>query len=278
MAWRLMVKASADLNDQLLDTQRAFDSVAADYDGPSGNNGLIQRMRTQLWQAVDRRVPVGGRLLDIGCGTGLDAAHFAARGYQVVATDWSPQMVECTRTRIAGNGLSDWVSVRAIGAQDLQHLSGECFDGLYSDLGPLNCVPDLTAVSESCATLLKPRGVLIVSVIGRLCPWEWIYYTLRGDRARATVRQQRAAMPVSLNGQRVWTRYYTPREFYRVFERDFELTHYRGLSVFVPPPYLLRDRLAQVYRLLGGLDDRLTTLPGLRDLGDHFLMVLTRRA
>jgi hypothetical protein len=32
----------------LLETQRAFNSVAADYDGPRGNNKLIQRMRTTL--------------------------------------------------------------------------------------------------------------------------------------------------------------------------------------------------------------------------------------
>ena len=31
---------------QLLDTKRAFDSVAADYDGPTGNNALIQAMRS----------------------------------------------------------------------------------------------------------------------------------------------------------------------------------------------------------------------------------------
>ena len=33
---------------QLLQTQLAFDSVAADYDGPRGNNELIQRMRLTL--------------------------------------------------------------------------------------------------------------------------------------------------------------------------------------------------------------------------------------
>ena len=32
---------------QLLDTQRAFDSVAADYDGPKGNNALIQFRKRQ---------------------------------------------------------------------------------------------------------------------------------------------------------------------------------------------------------------------------------------
>jgi SAM-dependent methyltransferase len=272
-----MGQASPDFTEQLLDTQHAFDSVAANYDGPLGNNALIQRMRSQLWQAVRRHVPAGGRLLDIGCGTGLDAAHFAAQQYEVVATDWSPQMIERTRARIVDNGLNDRVSVRVLGAQDLWQLHGECFDGIYSDLGPLNCAPDLVAVAEACAVLLKPHGVLIVSVIGRVCPWEWLYYTTRGDRSRATLRQHREGVPVSLNGQRVWTRYYSPREFYRAFERDFELLHYRGLSVFVPPPYLQRDRFARAYRLLGWLDDRLTALPGLRDMGDHFLMVLTRR-
>ena len=40
---------------RLLDTQRAFDSVAADYDGPRGNNELIQRMRVTLWETVHAR-------------------------------------------------------------------------------------------------------------------------------------------------------------------------------------------------------------------------------
>src|SRR5262245_34228409 len=65
---------------RLLDTQRAFDSVAADYDGPTGNNTLIQWMRLRLWRAVLATVPRGGRLLDLGCGTGLDAAYFASEG------------------------------------------------------------------------------------------------------------------------------------------------------------------------------------------------------
>ena len=34
-----------NLPTQLRETQEAFDSVAADYDGPRGNNALIQDMR-----------------------------------------------------------------------------------------------------------------------------------------------------------------------------------------------------------------------------------------
>src|SRR3546814_12459282 len=48
---------------RLLETQRAFDSVAADYDGPRGNNELIQRMRTTMWDAVHSEMQPGARLL-----------------------------------------------------------------------------------------------------------------------------------------------------------------------------------------------------------------------
>ena len=37
--------------EELLETQAAFDSVAADYDGPRGNNTLIQRMRATMWRS-----------------------------------------------------------------------------------------------------------------------------------------------------------------------------------------------------------------------------------
>ena len=38
---------------QLRDTQEAFDSVAVDYEGPRGNNVLIQEMRHEMWRWLD---------------------------------------------------------------------------------------------------------------------------------------------------------------------------------------------------------------------------------
>ena len=264
---------------QLRDTQHAFDSVAAGYDGPLGNNELVQHMRARLWRAVEARLPPGSRLLDLGCGTGLDAAHFASRGDQVLAIDWSPAMVERARARLARMETAAHVRAEMLGIQELDRLQEGPFDGIYSNFGPLNCVPDLAPVAAACAKLLAPGGYLIATVMGRFCPWEFLYYAWRGQWERACVRGRREVVPVSLNQGTVWTRYYTPREFYQAFARQFALTSYRGLNLFLPPPYLLSvcQRAPRLCATLGWLDDHLAGWPLLREGGDHFLIVLTRR-
>jgi SAM-dependent methyltransferase len=279
---------SADTNDapgdstlpHLRDTREAFDSVAADYDGPRGNNDSIQDMRGEMWRWLESTFSPGDRLIDLGCGTGLDAVHLAERGYEVTATDWSPLMVQRTLDRAKAQQVSDRVCAINVGAHELQRLDGAAaFDGAYSNLGPLNCVPDLADVARECARLVKPGGKLVFTVIGRYCPWELAHYLRRGRWARAKVRFARQVVPVGMNNRTIWTRYYTPREFYGAFRRHFTLEHHRGLCVFAPPPYLtwVRDRYPRLHQWLWRLDRQLSGWPLIRATGDHFLIVMKRR-
>jgi SAM-dependent methyltransferase len=265
---------------QLRETQEAFDSVAADYDGPRGNNALIQDMRSEMWHWLDATFASPSRLIDLGCGTGLDAIRMAQLGHHVTATDWSPQMVQRTSDRAEREHLADRVRALAVGAHELHRLEGEgMFDGAYSDLGPLNCVPNLAEVSRECSRLLKPGGALVFTVIGRICPWELAHYLRRGRWARAKLRFARNVVPVGMNNHTIWTRYYGPREFYRAFESDFTLEHYRGLCVFAPPPYLtwVREKHAGWHERLWRLDRRVSGWPVIRGMGDHFLIVMKKK-
>jgi SAM-dependent methyltransferase len=266
---------------QLSDTREAFDSVAADYDGPRGNNEVIQDMRRELWRWIALTFAPQSQLLDLGCGTGLDAVHLAGLGFYVTATDWSPRMVERTQERAQIASVAQRVRAVAIGAHELQRLAAResFFDGAYSDLGALNCVPDLAGVARECARLLKSRGIMVFTVIGRVCPWELGYCLLRGDWDRMRVRFSREVVPVGMNKRRVWTRYYGPREFYRAFERDFALVHHRALGLFVPPPYLpwMRERHARTYECLWRVERGAAGWPLLRAMGDHFLIMMQKR-
>jgi SAM-dependent methyltransferase len=267
-------------NAQLQETLEAFDSVAADYDGPRGNNPLIQDMRAEMWRWLDITFASAGRLIDLGCGTGLDAVRMAKLGHRVTATDWSPLMVQRTSERAEHEGVPDRVRALSVGAHELDRLyeAGQ-YDGAYSNLGPLNCVPSLGNVARECARLLQPHGRLVFTVIGRLCPWEIAHYLRLRRWSRAMLRFARQVVPVSMNSHTIWTRYYGPREFYRAFEPHFTLEHFRGVCVFAPPPYLteFQERHPQWHERLWRMDRRLAGWPLLRGMGDHFLIVMRRK-
>jgi SAM-dependent methyltransferase len=273
-------ESANNLQKQLHETRDAFDSVAADYDGPRGNNTLIQDMRSEMWRMLDATFAPGSRLMDLGCGTGLDAVRMARVGHHVTATDWSQRMVDRTRQRAEHEQLADSVHAIAVGGHELSRIDGHAqFDGAYSNLGALNCIPNLAEMAEQCARLLKPRAALVFSVIGRICPWEIGYYALKRNWGRLRVRFAPAMVPVGMNKRVVWTRYYTPREFYAAFERQFILEHWRGLCVLAPPPYLtqMKEKHVRLYERLWRLDRRAAGWPVLRNMGDHFVMVMTKR-
>ncbi len=265
------------MTSQLLDTQQAFDSVAGDYDGPLGNNALIQRMRDRTMDAVTARIPSGSSVLDLGCGTGLDAEFLARKGYRVTAVDWSPEMVRRAALRIDAADFCEIVRVRQLGIHEIDQLRAHSFAGAYSNLGPLNCVPDLADVARSLANVLQPGGMLIASVIGRVCPWEVALFTLKGQWARARIRFAKGLAPVPLNGRTVWTRYYAPGEFESVFAAEgFRRVSLRALGLLVPPPYMdaFGARHPRLTNVLQGVEDRIAGWPVLRGWGDHFLIVL----
>jgi SAM-dependent methyltransferase len=263
----------------LLDTQHAFDSVAADYDRSNSDNPILCAMRERVRSQVARYVAAGSRILDLGCGPGTDDEALARAGYRVTAIDWSPSMVAQARRRIHEAGLSAAVVVQHLGIHQLDRLPLGIFDAAYSNFGPLNCVPDLSVAATEIAARLKPGGVLVASVIGRVCPWEIALYTMRGELGRVRVRFEADLVGVPLNGRTVWTRYYTPAEFERPFvSAGFARISLRGLGVFAPPPYLegFAKRHSGITRALQRVDDIVGGWPGLRSWGDHFVIALKK--
>jgi SAM-dependent methyltransferase len=171
-----LVEERAVASMMLRDTQRAFDGVAAGYDRSNAANRMLVHMRARAWQAVDAFVPQHAHVIDLGCGPGCDAEHLAERGYRVTAIDWSHGMVDEARRRVAAAGLIDRVDVLHVGIHELDRLAPVQFDAAYSNFGPLNCVDDLAGAAQLIAGRLRPGGILVASMIGRVCPWEIALY------------------------------------------------------------------------------------------------------
>jgi ubiquinone/menaquinone biosynthesis C-methylase UbiE len=237
-----------------------FDRMAARYDALWTTTPIGRAQRDLVWRDMDPLFQPGQRILDIGCGTGEDAAHFAARGVSVHATDASPAMIQLAAARGGFN-----TEVRS--AEELAQIDGP-FDGAISNFGALNCVKDLPAVAASLATLFRPGGSLAICILGRFCAWEILHYAVRFHFAKAFRRWN----PASYQGITIY--YPTVAEFRVAFAPHFELQRWTGIGLFVPPSYVKLP--AALVAVLAVCDRLLARLPLLRALADHRLLLLVR--
>ena len=170
------------------------------------------------------------RLIDLGCGTGLDAVRMAQLGHRVTATDWSPHMVERTHTTAPrANSWPSAVQARAIGAHELASARGrQAFDGAYSNLGAAQLRariwPPCRANARACSS---PAAHLSSRSSGASVPWEIAYYRSHARWARVKVRFARAACAGRHEQAHHLDALLRPREFYRAFRGAF---HARALS------------------------------------------------
>ena len=259
-------------------TTLAFDRLAPSYDAlVSGDTFRHQRARTHA--AFSRWIKPGCRVLEIGCGTGLDTLFLAELGARVVACDPSDEMLARTRRRLVTACLGDRIALLSCGLQELPQFldaldRAEGFDAIVSNFGALNCVPSLDGLGVIGRSHRRPGGAVGAGLIGRSCLWETIYFTLRGERAKAARRRAaHASLPVA--GVDVPTFYHRRRDVAAALGRGFRLASTIGIGVLVPPPYL-ETRWQQLPRVLrqavAGADRMAAGWPLLNHLGDHTLI------
>ncbi|HRF97071.1 MAG TPA: class I SAM-dependent methyltransferase, partial [Aggregatilineales bacterium] len=77
----------------------AFDPTAHAYDAEFTDQLLGKWLREQVWIHTPFTAPM--TILELGCGTGEDARHFADMGISVLATDASGEMIAVARAKNA---------------------------------------------------------------------------------------------------------------------------------------------------------------------------------
>ena len=252
----------------------AFDALAPSYDTEFTAGCLGSLYRRAVWRRLDRTFLSGGRVLDLGCGTGEDAVHLAEAGMRVLAIDASPVMTDVARAKAARRGVPERVEVRELAIERLDELAGSGpFDAVLSNFGALNCVEDLGAVARSLAALTGPGARVALCLMGPLVPWEWAWHLLGGSPEKAFRRLRRGG--ASWHGLRV--RYPTPGTVRRAF-RGFRVQRTSALGALVPPPYAeaWAVRHPVLVRRLDLCERRVEAIAPLPWLADHFLMELVR--
>jgi SAM-dependent methyltransferase len=229
---------------------------------------------------MDRVFRAGQRVLEINCGTGVDALHLAARGIHVVACDVSPRMLAVAWRRREASPHRDRVDLRTLAIEQIGQLeSAGLFDGVLSNFAGLNCVEDLRCVAQDLARLVKPGGRAILCLFGRLCVWEMFLYTLQGDIKKAFRRLRAKGVEANLApGHSVAVRYPSLGSVRQDFALHFRLVSWKGTGIAVPPSYLepWAVRFPWLFKFAALIDPFLGRCPGLRALADHVVLVFER--
>jgi ubiquinone/menaquinone biosynthesis C-methylase UbiE len=255
-----------------------FDALAPDYDKLFTHSVIGRAQRQSVWRRLRTTFKPGSRVLEINCGTGVDAAFLAKLGVRVLAVDSSEGMITVTQTRIAQACLQEWVSTRQLAIEALSRLQKEGpFDGVLSNFGGLNCVEHIEPVAKDLARLVKPGSRALLCLMGRWCAWEMAYYLSRGQSAKAFRRVRGSAKSLSFNAQ-LRVCYPGIRQLARAFTPYFRVRAAEAIGLFVPPSYLETwiARHPRFLRLATALDTRVSQWPGLRHLGDHYLVEMER--
>ena len=257
----------------------AFSRTAEKYDQFGDDHPHLARMRRKVYAHLARFLQPGARILELNAGTGVDAVYFAQHGFRVHATDIAPGMMQRLQDKVERLGLSDLVTVQECSFTELGLIQGGPFDAVFSDLGGLNCIPDLMPVIQSLPKVLRADGLVTWVLMPPICLWE-LSLIATGQVRLALRRLSPHGTRAHLEGLYFNVYYFTPAQVIAAFGDSYQPLAVEGLSVITPTAESknLAKRFPRFYRALSWLDDRLSTRPPWWGWGDFFILSLRYRS
>jgi len=151
---------TTDLNRDSI--ARAYARWAPVYDRVFGK--VFERGRHAAIAAVEAAVPPGGRLLEVGVGTGISLPDYR-RDIRIVGLDISAPMLQRAQQRVAQYQLANVEALSVMDAAKLA-LPDASFDAVVAQY-VITAVPDPDGTLDEFARVVKPGGeIILVNHIG----------------------------------------------------------------------------------------------------------------
>lgn len=147
------------------EARRAWDQNAQFWDERMGEgNDFVELL---IWPVSQRFLDLspGERVLDIACGNGLTSRRMAALGAEVIASDFSEQMIKHAKSRtITDLNQIQYLVVDATNYDALLALGEGTFDAALCNMALFD-MAEIDPLMRALVRLIRPGGRFVFSVI-----------------------------------------------------------------------------------------------------------------
>lgn len=143
-----------------------FGSQAERWWDPNGEFKTLHDVNPLRLQFIQQYADLQGKkVVDVGCGGGILTEGLAKVGADALGIDLSEELIDVADLHGLESGVS--ASYRKVSAEALAEEQPEGFDHVTC-MEMLEHVPDPASIIRSCATLVKPGGMVFFSTLNRL--------------------------------------------------------------------------------------------------------------
>ncbi len=261
--------------------KQPFDNIAATYDENFTYSVTGKAQRNIVYSYLKKNIKPGLSVLEINCGTGVDAFYMASYGCMVTATDGSEKMISICKAKALERGVENPSFIR-ISFDELASMNAAgTFNLCFSNFSGLNFL-DPDQLRRQMGTLhhaLNHGSAMILILSGKKCIWENLYLLLKGRFGDIGRKNRKGSAMASIGEARVPVYYYSVKEMRELAGDRFEFINARPVGLFLPPNYLesFFKNKKLFMKILTMKESFFGRFSFLSDYADHYLIEFKRR-
>jgi hypothetical protein len=164
-------------------------------------------------------------------------------------------MIRQIEKKIRQHNFSGELTCQQLSFDNLKSIQGRQFDYVFSNMGGLNCIEDLTKVTSNLPSLLNANATVTWVVMPPVCPVE-LLTALKGNFKHAFRRLKKHGVLSHLEGEYFNTYYHSLSDLKKSFGEQFKLIATEGLAAVSPQPHsaAFANKNPRLYHIARSID------------------------
>lgn len=254
---------------------KGFSKIAHQYEQLDKTSSLVNWMRIKARNHLSKTLTLESSILEINCGSGIDAVHFAKKAQIVHATDISSGMIDYVKSKIISENLETRLSCQILTYTELNKLKGNRYTHIFSNFGGLNCcsLKSLKQVFDSFNNILESNGIIVLVLMPKISIWEFMKI-FKGNK-NAFRRLKKNGVIANIKGEKILTYYHSSKKIKNLLE-EANFSNFEIENICFIGPNGNRPNFPENHPILFNLLKKINTISNyfsfLKGCGDYYII------